>query len=53
MLLQHYEDAFTELVLIGQKTWDNDSKKLRFVPNAQNIGMVDSVLKNYLEICLL
>jgi hypothetical protein len=44
---QDYEDAFTELALLGQKTWDDDEiKKRRFVQNAQNIGLVDTVLKS-------
>jgi hypothetical protein len=45
--IQDYEDAFTELVLLGKKTWDDDddSKKHRFVQNAQNIGMVDTVFE--------
>jgi hypothetical protein len=35
--IQDYEDAFTELVLLGQKTWNDDEiKKRRFVQNAQN-----------------
>jgi hypothetical protein len=39
-------DAFTELVLLGQKTWNDDEiKKRRFVQNAQNIGLVDTVLE--------
>jgi hypothetical protein len=30
--IQEYEDAFTELPLLGQKTWDDDEiKKRRFV----------------------
>jgi hypothetical protein len=38
---------FTELALLEQKTWnDDDIKKCRFVQNAQNIGLVDTVLKN-------
>jgi hypothetical protein len=38
---------FTELALLGQKTWNDDEiKKRRFVQNAQNIGLVDTVLKN-------
>jgi hypothetical protein len=42
--IQDYEDAFTELVLLGEKIWeDNGSKKRRFVQNVQNIGMVDTV----------
>jgi hypothetical protein len=42
--IQDYEDAFTELALLGQKTWnDDDIKKRCFVQNAQNIGLVDTV----------
>jgi hypothetical protein len=45
--IQDYEDAFTELASIGQKTWNDDQiKKRHFVQNAQNIGLVDTVLKN-------
>jgi hypothetical protein len=41
--IQDYEDAFTELALLGQKTWkDDEIKKRRFVQNAQNIGLVDT-----------
>jgi hypothetical protein len=37
-LIQDYEDAFTELALLGQKTWNDDEiMKRRFVQNAQNI----------------
>jgi hypothetical protein len=37
---------FTELPLLGQKTWNDDEiKKRRFVQNAHNIGMVDKVLR--------
>jgi hypothetical protein len=44
--IQDYEDAFTELALLGQKTWnDNEIKKRRFVQNAQNIGLVDTVFE--------
>jgi hypothetical protein len=44
--IQYYEDAFTELTLLGQKTWnDDDIKKRRFVQNAQNIGLVDTVFE--------
>jgi hypothetical protein len=33
--IQEYEDAFTELALLGQKTWNDDEiKKRRFVQNA-------------------
>ena len=44
--VQDYEDAFTELVILGQATWNNDDiKKRRLVQNAQNIGMVDTVFE--------
>jgi hypothetical protein len=44
--VQDYEDAFTELVLLGQTTCNNnDIKKRRLVQNAQNIGMVDTVFE--------
>jgi hypothetical protein len=34
--IQDYEDTFTELALLGQKTWNDDEiKKRRFVQNAQ------------------
>jgi hypothetical protein len=34
--IQYYEDAFTELALLGQKTWNNDEIKKRcFLQNAQ------------------
>jgi hypothetical protein len=37
--IQDYEDAFTELALLGQNTWNHDDiKKRLFVQNAQNIG---------------
>jgi hypothetical protein len=33
--IQAYEDVFTELALLGQKTWNDDEiKKHRFVQNA-------------------
>jgi hypothetical protein len=52
--IQDYEYAFTELALLGQKTWNHDEIKKRcFVQNAQNIGLVDTVLKNQLVISLL
>jgi hypothetical protein len=45
--IQEYEDAFTELALLGQKTWNDDEiKKRRFVQKAQNIGLVDIVFKS-------
>jgi hypothetical protein len=44
--IQDYEDTFTELALLGQKTWNNDEiKKRRFVQNAQNIGLVDTIFE--------
>jgi hypothetical protein len=44
---EHHENAFTELALLGQKTWNDDEIKKRwFVQNAQNIGLVDTVLNN-------
>jgi hypothetical protein len=44
--IQDYEDAFTELALLGQKTWNDDEiKKPRFVQNTQNIGLVDTAFK--------
>jgi hypothetical protein len=56
--VQDYEDAFTELALLGQKTWNDDEiKKRRFVQNAQNIGLVVTVFeelvsdKSFIETC--
>jgi hypothetical protein len=56
--IQDYEDASTELALLGQKTWnDDDIKKRHFVQNAQNIGLVDIVFeelvsdKSFIETC--
>ena len=56
--IQDYEDAITELVIIGQTTWnDDDIKKRRFVQNAHNIGLVDAVFeelvsdKSFIETC--
>jgi hypothetical protein len=56
--VQDYEDAFTELVLLGQTTWNNDDIKKRcLVQNVQNIGMIDTVFealvndKSFLETC--
>jgi hypothetical protein len=44
--IQDYEDAFTELDLLWQKTWNDDEIKKRcFVQNAQNIGLVDTVIE--------
>jgi hypothetical protein len=46
------------LPLLGQKTWNDDEiKKRRFVQNAQNIGLVDTVFeelvsdKSFIETC--
>jgi hypothetical protein len=45
--IQDYEDAFTDLALLGQKAWNDDEiKKRRFLQNAQNIGLNDTVLKS-------
>jgi hypothetical protein len=39
--VQSYEDASTELYILGQATWNDDNIKKRcLVQNAQNIGMV-------------
>jgi hypothetical protein len=44
--IQDCEDAFTELALLGQKTWNDDEIIKRcFVQNAQNIGFVDTVFE--------
>jgi hypothetical protein len=44
--IQDYEDAFTEIVSLGEKVWDDDcSKKCLFFPNCQNIGMVNTVFE--------
>jgi hypothetical protein len=41
--IQDYENAFTELDFLGQKTWNDDEvKKRRFLHNAQNIVLVDT-----------
>jgi hypothetical protein len=56
--IQDYEDAFTELALLGQKTWNDDEiTKRRFVQNAQNIGLVDTAFgelvidKSFIKTC--
>jgi hypothetical protein len=56
--IQDYEDAFIGLALLGQKTWnDDDIKDCRFLLNAQNIGLVDTVFgeivsdKSFIEPC--
>jgi hypothetical protein len=57
--VQDYEDAFTELVILGHSTWnDDDIKKRHLVQNAQNIGIVDIVFEAlisdfYISIALL
>jgi hypothetical protein len=44
--IQDYEDAFTDLALLWQMTWNDDEiKKRRFLQNAQNIGLVDTVFE--------
>jgi hypothetical protein len=44
--IQDYEDTFTELALLEQKTWNDDEiKKCWFVQNAQKIGLVDTVFE--------
>jgi hypothetical protein len=45
--IQDFTYAFTELALLGQqKTWNDDEiKKRRFVQNAQNIVLVDTVFE--------
>ena len=57
--IQDYEDAYKELILLGQKTWNDDDvvKKRQFVQNAQNIGLVHTVFeelvsdKSFIETC--
>jgi hypothetical protein len=56
--IQNYEDAFTDLALLGKKTWNDDEiKKRRFEQNAQNIGFLDTVFeelvsdKSFIETC--
>jgi hypothetical protein len=56
--IQDYEDAFIELSLLGQKTWNDDEiKKRLFVKNSQNIGLVDKLFKqlvsdkSFMETC--
>jgi hypothetical protein len=44
--IQDYEDAFTEMTLLGQNTWNDDEiKKRLFVQNAQNTGFIDTVFE--------
>jgi hypothetical protein len=56
--IQDYEDIFTELALLGKKTWNDDEiKNCQFLHNAQNIGMVDTVFeelvshRSFIESC--
>jgi hypothetical protein len=49
---------FTELALLGQKTWNDDEiEKRLFVQNTQDIGFVDTVFeelvsdKSFIETC--
>jgi hypothetical protein len=56
--IQDYEDAFRQLALLGQKTWNDDEIKNRcFVQNTQNIGSVDTAFeelvsdKSFIETC--
>jgi hypothetical protein len=42
--IQDFEYAFTELVLLGQTTWNSDDiKKRRLIQNSQNIGIFGSL----------
>jgi hypothetical protein len=44
--IQDYEDALKELSLLGQKTFNDDKiKNRRFIHNAQNTGLVDTVFE--------
>jgi hypothetical protein len=52
--IQDYEDLFTELVLVGQKTWNNiEIKKRWFVQNSQNIDFVGTVFEELVSIICL
>jgi hypothetical protein len=44
--IQDYEDAFTELALLGQNTWNDEIKKRRFVQNTQIMVWLIQFLKN-------
>jgi hypothetical protein len=49
--IQDYEDAFTELALLGQKTWNDDEiKKCRFVKKRKILVWLIQFLKIYLVI---
>jgi hypothetical protein len=44
--IQDYEDAFRELALLGQKTWNDDKiKKRHFLRDILNLGLVDTVFE--------
>jgi hypothetical protein len=48
--VKDFEDVFTELVILGQTTWNDDNiKKRSLVKNAQNIGMVDSAFESLFD----
>jgi predicted aspartyl protease len=56
--IQDFEVAFTELALLGQKTWNDDEIKMHgFVQNDQNIGLIDTDFKelvsnkSFIETC--
>jgi hypothetical protein len=51
--IQDYEDAFTELTLLGQINWNDDEIKKRcFVQNAQILVWLIQFLKSYFVISL-
>ena len=44
--IQGYKDALAEIVIIGQKAWDDDDTKKRLlIQNGQNIRLVDIVFE--------
>jgi hypothetical protein len=56
--IQDYKDAFTELALLEQKTWNDDEiKKLRILQNAENMILLNTVFeevvndKSFIETC--
>jgi hypothetical protein len=56
--IQDYDDAFTQLILLGQRTWNDENiKKRQSVQNAQNIGIFDTIFEelvsdeSFIEIC--
>jgi hypothetical protein len=49
-LIQGYEDTFTELALLGQKTWnDVEIKKHWIVQSAQNIVLLYTVFEELIS----